>query len=181
VTAATAAAVKRYSNIGVLRAATALSLFFAAVAGSLAVLLWTLPRDVAPTGLFAAAAGVLLVFLGFALFSFRGACFWTRQDAKRQAAVRGAGTIPPLAIEQPIPRDMALSTSSRIAELRMKPWLRPMIWVVVAAACAFFSYDSEHDGPILGFSFCGIVAVALLVISVGIQATLGQYVILEGI
>lgn len=176
--AATAAAVKRYSNIGALRAGAAFSLFSAAIMGFVAVFLWTLSRDVAPNWLVALCASTILVFLGLALFSFRGARFWTRQDAKRQAVVLGGANVPPLAIEQPRPRDGSPAVTGRIAELRMRRWFRPVMWVIVAAACILFSYDSEHSGPILGISICGVIAVALLVISGGIRATSGQYVVL---
>lgn len=171
------AAVKRYSNIAGCQALVALSLFMAAFMGFVTGFLWTLPRDVAPTWFVGLVASTILIFLALALFSLRGARFWNRQDAKRQAAMLGVGSVPPLAIEQPIPRSLPLlPRGGKTTELRMKPWLRPLFLVLVAAACVAVSYDPDHSGPILGFSTCGIIAAALLAISLGFQVTSGQYI-----
>lgn len=169
-------AVKRYSNIGVLKAVAALSLLGAAVMGFGAALLWTLPRDDAPTWSIAACAGTIFVFLALALISLRAARSWSLRDDKRQAAVLDIGNPPPLASEQPAPRGTPLSSPSKIAELRMKLWFRPVVWVVVATACVAFAYNPDHGGPILGFSTCGFLAAALLAIHAAFLGTSSQYV-----
>lgn len=89
-TAVPAAAVKHDSNIGVLQAGAALSLFMAALMGFVAVFLWTLPRDVAPIWSSPLCAGMILAFLALALLSFQGARFWMRQLAHIAPGSRGS-------------------------------------------------------------------------------------------
>lgn len=171
------AAVKRYSNTAGCQALVALSLFMAAFTGFITGFLWTLPRDIAPTWIVGLVASTILIFLAFALVSLRGARFWNRQDAKRQAAVLGVGSVPPLAIEQPIPRSIPLlPRGGKTTELRIKPWLRPLFLMLIASACVAVSYDPDHSGPILGFSTCGIIAAALLAISMAFQVTSGPHI-----